>query len=346
LPQNVTATSSCSPTPTPTQSRLLSISNTPRASASERQQLPVPQASSSALPGSSSLSAALLFRGFPSDAFVSESALLLLESSIANAVQDSVQGTDFAMVFIIEILDKNDSFIIYSRSAVSGRRLFTARALSQTSSLPTDEGIAVRFVVLLPPSTSSLNANADVLLQLSSSMNSGSNLFASMVISKMQSEAATSSNTDLILFATSSGVSASTVTAVAPSIAAEDPNAGPFDKIGGVSGLTGIVCAGAFMVVIVIALAVVAHKASKSMERQEKMMRTEHMRSNGSLRTVSINTVDSAVANTVDNNNKNHSQNHSLSLSAISVELMEENPTSSTGKSQPLSAPSLPAVAS
>jgi hypothetical protein len=177
-------------------------------------------------------------------------------------------------------------------------------------------------------------------------MNSGSNLFASMVISKMQSEAATSSNTDLILFATSSGVSASSVTAVAPSIAAEVPNAGPFDKIGGVSGLVGIVCAGAFMVVIVIALAVVAHKASKSMERQEKMMRTEHMRSNGSLRTVSINTVDSAVANTVDNNNNNHSQNHSLSLSAISVELMEENPTSSTGKPQPLSAPSLPAVAS
>ena len=311
---NVTA----SPSRTPTQTLISSISSSPVASASERQRLPVAQASTSAQPGSSALSAALLFRGFPSDAFVSESAVELLESSITSAVHDGVQGAEFATVFVSEIIDKNDSFTIYSRSAASGRRLSSTRSLSQTSSIPTEEGVVVHFVILLPPSTSSPDANAQVILRLSSATqaSTGSSLFASAVISKMQSEAATSSDADLALFASSTGVSASNAATATPTTTT--PNAGPFDKIGGVSGLAGIVCAAAFMIGIVIALVVVSKKATQSMQRQEKVMRTEHMRSNGSLRTLTISTADNTHVN------QNHSQNHSLSLSAISVDPIED----------------------
>jgi len=231
----------------------------------------------------------------------------LLESSITSAVHDGVQGAEFATVFISEIIDKNDSFTIYSRSAASGRRLSSTRSLSQTSSMPTEEGVIVHFVILLPPSTSTPDANAQVILRLSSATqaSTGSSLFASAVISKMQSEAATSSDADLALFASSTGVSASNA---APVSSTTTPNAGPFDKIGGVSGLAGIVCAGAFMMGIVIALVVVFSK-------KEKVIKTQDM-TNLSLRTPSTSTAD--------NTHKKHSQNEPTSLSEVTVQPLED----------------------
>jgi hypothetical protein len=73
------------------------------------------------------------------------------------------------------------------------------------------------------------------------------------------------------------------------------------------------------MLVIIIALISLSHKATDSMKRQEKMMKTEHMRSNGSLRTISF-TSDKDIQQSQQNQN----QNHSLSLSAISIEPLDD----------------------
>jgi hypothetical protein len=58
------------------------------------------------------------------------------------------------------------------------------------------------------------------------------------------------------------------------------------------------------------------------MKRQEKMMKTEHMRSNGSLRTISL-TSDKDIQQS-QQSQQNQNQNHSLSLSAISIEPLDE----------------------
>jgi hypothetical protein len=122
----------------------------------------------------------------------------------------------------------------------------------------------------------------------------------------MQSEAATSSDADLALFASSTGVSASNA---APATPTTTPNAGPFDKIGGVSGLAGIVCAGAFMMGIVIAMVVVFSK-------KEKVIKTQDM-TNLSLRAPS-------TSSTEITHDKKHSQNEPTSLSEVTVQPLED----------------------
>jgi hypothetical protein len=188
--------------------------------------------------------------------------------------------------------------------------------------IPSLEGVLIRFVILLPPTTvNSTETNADIMLRVSSATQvGGSGLFASAVISKMQAESAISSDPNLALFASSPGVSASNAEAISSPSAI--PPVSPFESVGGISGFIGIVCAGVFMLVIIIALISLSHKATDSMKRQEKMMKTEHMRSNGSLRTISL-TSDKDIQQS-QQSQQNQNQNHSLSLSAISIEPLDE----------------------